>query len=158
MAACEEEKMYNGNTPATDLRNAAFVVEMPRNWTRGTTFEPSSGRMCAGGAIHAATNMKIVTIRSSNQAKVGSSGVRFDPQAVLTEASTLEARLLSATNALQRSLPDWNIAGWNDSVVTGPEEVAAQMRLAADQWESEHPELAQSVRQADLELAGGPAE
>lgn len=139
--------MYNGNTPATDLRNAAFVVEMPGNWTRGTMFNNRTGAMCAGGAIHAVTNMKIVTVDYR--------GTRFDPQAVLARGVT--ERLAAATFILMRSLDEaLSIPYWNDNVVNGPEEVAAQMRLAADRWEAENPDLAQSVRQADLDLASGP--
>lgn len=135
----------SGNTPATDLRNAALVVEQPGTWTRDTMFAESGGRVCALGAIEVAVAAKITTLDRAR--------FHADPLPEVFWGANRK-RVVAATHALAGTIRP-SVPQWNDTVVTGPEEVAAQMRLAADRWEAEN-QLAQSVRQADLDLASGP--
>lgn len=138
-----------GNTPATDLRNAALVVEHC-GWTQGTVLRRNSGEVCAVGAIELATDYTLVmddvklpgaVIRRFNMAGTGSS----------REAATI--------NALDRHLRAQrlrsHVESWNDQPGRTPVQVARAMRRAADRWEREN-QPAPAPTRSELDLAGGP--
>lgn len=141
------------NTVASDLRNAALVIEYA-GWTQGTEVDCVDGSVCAVGSIGLATRTKLVKIAVSNDSQARP--VTTWTQAPVTEVDGEMLRRYSAAERwLDRFIEDGeSVTGWNDDPERTDYEVIELMRLAADGWDMA--ENALVATQADHELAGGP--
>lgn len=129
-----------GNTPATDLRNAALVIEHA-GWVQGAAIGRVSGKVCALGALWIATGMRPAHVPQA----------WGDGEFWQLAGSEDGERFALAVRVLARwvGLPP---AEFNDNRACSAVVVTTAMRDAADDWERRH--LPPS--QADLVLAAGP--
>lgn len=138
------------DTPASDLRNAALVIE--QGWTRGAMVNEHNGGVCALGAIRLATGTRLVREGAGHCLVcdahrpfrlIGGDRGRYGP-AVRALAEALPRRGRFSGNA------ETDVADYNDTLgflgPAGTRHVADLMRAAAARWESEHAREAGSVR------------
>lgn len=139
------------NTVATDLRNAALVIEHA-GWTQGSDVDWETGGVCAVGSLNLATRFKLARICEVGHHDAPSLWTQQTTSAY-GQAETLR-RAKAAEKWLERFTDGGLITEWNDEEGRSAVEVTALMREAADWWDITERQLA--ATQADHELAGGP--
>lgn len=136
----------NGNTVATDLRNAALVVE--QGWAQDTMVDRVTGYVCADGALRLAAGAKLMRGGYSlfRVAPIdGHEGFGWGPEWAGS------VRYVQASNWMEKSL-GLRLVHWNDCYAGSSQEVADKMREAADKWEEEHMgQIGPVRRKVDLE-------
>lgn len=136
--------MHHGNTPATDLRNAALVIEqVPGGWTRNTAVHPQTGGVCAMGALVLACGAGLT--HNGHVFQLGSLGTSLGATQRYEEAHhalQAELRIIHGRTA---------VPYWNDEVAADAHAVVYTMRRAAERWEREH-----VTRAAERLVGDGP--
>lgn len=132
------------NTPATDLRNAALVIE--QGWVQGAVIDERTGRVCALGAVRVSTGGRLARQAPGLCCPVCTAHRPY------TLVGGDMGRYNAAVNELARLLPygggEAAVARYNDTFLPasgGAEYMARLMRRAADRWEYEHAREAREV-------------